>query len=195
MNTRTEERVAAVLARLTQLLRELDTVSPSRFPALIAQAGEIGEWYAGVLALDYAANSKELRDTDDEAVHSVCLQIRPAVDALAPFFRARLFPRSLEQAQRWRAMAAPESDARFAFRSDDSIEIGLLDSTLSGDQLRVRRVWSHVGNFDGFRIALDIGLDELQATEMQERFANARIAWQTIMEARAAADCAGRRPE
>lgn len=184
MKTSTEVQVADLLARLMQQLYELDELSPNRFPALIAKAGDISAWYAAVLDLNYAANCKELRDTDDDRVHAVCGQIRDTVNEFKPFFRVTLSPASPEQQQGWTSMVSREPSGKHAFRNDGSIEIGLLDSELHGDLLFVGRVWNHVCNFDGSSVSFPIRLNEAQAAEMRTRFAESRLARQAIMRAR-----------
>ncbi len=184
MKTSTEVQVADLLARLMQQLYELDQLSPNRFPALIEKAGDIGAWYAAMLELNYAANCKELRDTGDDRVHAICVQIRDTVDGFKPFFRVRLLPASPEQQQGWTSMVSREPSGKYAFRDDGSIEVGLLDSTLHGDLLFVGHVWNHVCNFDGSSVSFTIRLDEAQAAQLRTRFAESRLAQQAIMRAR-----------
>ena len=184
MKTSTEIQVADLLARLMQLLRELDQLSPNRFPARIEHADDISAWYAAVLELNYAANSKELRDTGDDRVHAVCGRIRDTVEEFGPFFRVRLFPASPEQKRGWTGKVSREPSGKYAFRDDGSIEVGLLDSELHGDLLSVGRVWNHVCDFDGSPVSVRIPLNEAQAATMRTRFAESRFAQHAIMGAR-----------
>ncbi|QBE62679.1 hypothetical protein [Pseudoduganella lutea] len=174
---------AAILADLTKLVEALHQVSPNRFHAMVKKAGTAAEWYDAVLALRYAAGSKELRDTDDERVHELCEAIRRHVARIDAYFQMKLVPASPRQQREWEDALTPDLHARHVFRKDGSLEVSLLDSDLQGATLHVRRVWNHVCNFTGSWTEFTIELDKAQAAEWQARRARLQ-AMQTAIEKR-----------
>lgn len=161
-------------SRLMALLTALHEISPNRFFNRLRQAASLDEFYGAALELGYAANSKELRDTYDEQVHSLSEDIRREVGKLDAVFRIKLLPGSPSQKQSWENSASRDPSARYAFRSDGSLEISLLDAELRDAILHVKRVWSHVGNFDGSWTNFKIKLDADQVAELRTRLAEVR---------------------
>lgn len=167
-------QIAGTFSRLMELLTALHEISPNRFFGRLSQAGSVSEFYDGALELGYAANCKELRDTYEERVHSLCEEIRREIEKLNAFFRIKLFASSPSQMQSWEHRVSRDPGARFAFRSDGSLEVSLLDAELRESTLHVKRVWSHVGSFDGSWTDFNIKLDANQVTELRTRLAEVR---------------------
>jgi len=166
--------ITDTFSRLMGLLTALHEISPNRFFNMLKDAANVDEFYNAALALGYAANSKELRDTYEEQVHSLAEAIRREIATLDAFFRIKLLPRSPSQKQSWESSSSRDTSARYAFRSDGSLETSLLDAELRDSILHVKRVWSHVGNFDGSWTDFKIKLDADQVTELRTRLAEVR---------------------
>lgn len=166
--------ITDTFSRLMELLTALHGISPNRFFSLLNQAGSVREFYDGALELAYAANSKELRDTYEEQVHSLAEDIRREVAMLNSFFRIKLFPSSPSQMQSWENFVSRDLGGRYAFRDDGSLEISLLDVELRDSVLHVKRVWSHVSSFGGSWTNFKIKLDANQVAELRTRLAEVR---------------------
>ncbi|RFP23002.1 hypothetical protein D0T25_07655 [Duganella sp. BJB488] len=166
--------ITDTFSRLMALLTALHEISPNRFFNMLRDAANVDEFYNAALALGYAANSKELRDTYEEQVHSLSEDIRREVEELNSFFRIKLFPSSPSQKQSWENFVSRDLGGRYAFRDDGSLEISLLDAKLSDSVLHVKRVWSHVSSFGGSLTDFKIKLDANQVTELRTRLAEVR---------------------
>ncbi|WBS04297.1 hypothetical protein OU994_08470 [Pseudoduganella sp. SL102] len=178
--------IAAIPADLMQLVEALHRISPNRFHAMVNRAATAAEWYDAVLALRYAANARELRDTGDERVHGLCEEIRRHVARIDDVFQMTLLPASPVQQREWEGALAADGHARQVFRTDGSLHISLLDSDLRGAALHVRRAWNHVCNFTGSWTDFTIGLDEAQAADWQARRARLRAMQEAIEKRRQA---------
>ncbi len=152
-----------------QSLEALHRLEPNRFLAMVRKAGTPAEWYDAVLALRYAANSRELRDTGDDRVHQLCEDILRQVRHIDDIFRMTLVPASARQRRDWDLSVARDPLAKYAFRDGGTLEISLLDSSLAGSTLHVQRVWDHVCNFGGSWTGFYITLDPTQAADWQAR--------------------------
>ena len=152
-----------------RLLRQLQEVEPNRFFHKINEATTANEIFEAVLEFHYAANSKELRDTGDRQIHIMLDKISEQAEVLGAFFRIKLFPNSVGQKQSWKTTVSRDPSATYAFRDDDSLEIGLMESALHESTLHVERVWSHVSSFGGSRTNFKIKLDAIQAKEFKAR--------------------------
>ncbi|WP_288380572.1 hypothetical protein [uncultured Massilia sp.] len=183
MKPASEVQLAEEVTRLMHLLRQLSEFASGYFLAKIEAARTIREWYDAVLALDYAANGKELRDTDDERVHALCRQITEVIDWIEPFFRVKLYPCSAAQAQRWKARVARNSLGKYTFRRDGAIEASVMDARLRGDRLWIGRIWADIGSFSGVQVNLRIRLHPSQIADMRSKFAQFRLVQETIMNA------------
>lgn len=172
--------MAVIPAQLMQSLEALHQLEPNRFLAMVRKAATAAEWYDAVLALRYAANSKELRDTGDERVHGLCEDILQQVRHINDYFRMKLVPASPRQRRDWDLALAGDPFEQRAFQRDGSIELSLLDADRAGSTLRVRRVWNHVCNFGGSWTTFAIGLDADQFADWQARRARLRTLEQAI---------------
>ena len=166
--------IAETLASLASLVQALDALEPSYFGRKLAQAGTARDYYDIVLELDYAANSKWLRDTGDERVHHILNDIGSVVDRIDGFFRIKLWPGSTAQNQSWTHAVLRAAGGKYAFRDDGSLEISLLDARLHGETLTVKRIWNHVCNYSGSLTEFEIRLDEQQIAEARARLASLR---------------------
>lgn len=162
------------IARLGELLHALYGLEPNRFLRSLSEAGTLDEWYAVVLALNYAANSKELRDTGDARVHAICEEIRDEVKLVNGIFRASISPQTPSQQQSWQSAVARDPAGKYAFRDDGSLEISLLDARLDGATLHVKRLWNHVCNTEGDWVDFHIKLDETQASTIRRKLSTLR---------------------
>jgi hypothetical protein len=160
--------------RLVKLLLVLQSFEPNRFLAQLTDAETLAAWYDVVCRLDYAANSKYLRDTDDERVHALCEEIRVLVRDIDAAFRLRMLPASPSQKQSWESAVAHDPAGKYAFRNDGSLEISLLDARLDGATLHVKRLWNHVCNTEGSWVDFHIKLDETQANTIRRKLATLR---------------------
>lgn len=166
--------IAETLALLTSLVQALDAIEPSYFGQKLAQARTARGYYDVILELDYAANSKWLRDTGDERVHRILNDIGAVVDQIDAFFRIRLWPGSTAQNQSWTHAVSRAPGGKYAFRDDGSLEISLLDAGLHGETLSVKRIWNHVCNYSGSLTQFEIRLDAQQVAEVRARLASLR---------------------
>ncbi|MGK5027728.1 hypothetical protein [Janthinobacterium sp. RB2R34] len=164
--------VADTLASLAELVHALDWLEPTYFAQRLDQAATARELHEIVLALDYAANSKELRDTGDERVHRLLNDILPLTEAIRVFFRIDLWPASTAQLQSWKHALSTAPSGKYAFRDDGAIRICLLDATLHGSTLTVRRFWTHVSDFSGSWTEVELKLDAQQVAEFNTRRAS-----------------------
>ncbi len=166
--------IADVFTRTGTLLEALFAVEPNRFLAQFRAAKTTDELYDAALALGYAAGSKEIRDTCDAQVHILAGQILLELEKLDALFRVNLYPSSAGQKLSWEVAVARDSAATYAFRKDGSIQISLLDSTLSGSTLHVKRIWTHVCSFDGSRTNFSIKLEADQIVQVKDMSAAVR---------------------
>lgn len=180
MGPKSDIAVVSIPADLMRLVDALHQVSPNRFHAMVKKARTSAEWYDAVLALRYAAGSKELRDTGDGRVHELCEDIRRRAADIDAVFQMKLFPGSPSQQRDWEHALALDDHATYAFRKDGSLEISLLDSDLQGAALHVRRVWNHVCNFTGSWTDFTIELDEAQVADWQARRARLQATQRAI---------------
>lgn len=166
--------ITDTVASLVSLVRALDALEPNYFGQRLAQAGTARDFHDVVLELDYASNSKWLRDTSDERVHRILNDITALVRTIDRFFRISLWPGSTAQNQRWTHALSRDPSARYAVRDDGSLEIGLLDARLHGERLSVKRIWTHVSDYSGSVTAFELQLDAEQVAEFKARLANLR---------------------
>jgi hypothetical protein len=164
-----QSHVQDTLDEFMRLLRDLQEVEPNRFFYKINESTTANEIFEAVLEFRYAANSKELRDTGDRRIHIMLDKISEQAEVLNAFFRIKLFPNSVSQKQSWKTTVSRDPSATYAFRDDDSLEIGLMESELHESTLHVKRVWSHVGSFGGCRANFKIKLDPIQVKEFKAR--------------------------
>ena len=164
-----QSHVQDTLDEFMRLLRDLQEVEPNRFFHKINESTTANEIFEAVLEFHYAANSKELRDTGDRQIHIMLDKISERARELNAFFTMNLFPNSVSQKQSWKTTVSRDPSATYAFRDDDSLEIGLMESELHESTLHVKRVWSHVGSFGGCRANFKIKLDPIQVKEFKAR--------------------------
>lgn len=158
-----------VLNRLMQLLGDLDAIEPNRFPMLIRNSKSASEVYAAILALGYAANSKELRDTGDDRVHSLCHAIWELVRDLDDVLRMQLLPASRSQAQTWEHTVIRKNELPYAFKENGALEVGMLDAELHGAMLRVKRIWGRYTNVGGSATDFVLKLEASQVAAYRYR--------------------------
>jgi hypothetical protein len=180
MNSKNQN--AEIFFHLMKLIRALDEISPNRFLNKIVGAKTACEVHDTVLALQYAANSKELRDTGDKQVHILCEEIRRQAQRLNNFFVMKLFPSSLQQKQSWEHFVLQAVGGKYAFSADGSLEISLLDAELRKSALRVKRIWGPVSSYDGSTIDFEIKLDANQISNFKARLADSRLMQSAIIE-------------
>lgn len=176
MHLQTE--IEELLTTFVKLLEQLHWHEPNRFLGSIQRAGTVGQWYDVVLGIRSAANSKELRDTDNEQVHKLCNEILGVIKDLDDFFIADVSPRSAEQKNAWLRAVMPAESGQYAFRRDGCIRISLLDATLEGASIRVRRMWTHVCSGPGSTTDFELELDATQTCDIQgglEKLAAAKL--------------------
>ncbi|OBV41092.1 hypothetical protein [Janthinobacterium psychrotolerans] len=166
--------ITATLAALASLVEALEAIESSHFGPQLAQAGTAHAYHDIALELAYASNSRWLRDTGDERVHRILNDIQPLLASINAFFRIKLWPTSTAQNQRWTHALSRDPAARYAVRDDGSLEISLLDASLHGELLSVRRLWSHVSNYSGSITAFELKLDADQLAECRQRLASLR---------------------
>ena len=164
--------IADTLAALAGLLHALDWLEPNYLTKRFDQAATARDLHEVILELGYAANSKALRDTGDERVHKLLNDIVPLTATLSAFFTINLRPASTAQLQSWTHALSSAPSGKYAFRDDGCIRIGLLDATLHGSSLSVRRFWAHVSNFSGSWTGVELRLDAQQVAEFNTRRAN-----------------------
>lgn len=157
--------VSETLAGLLKLVQALHAIAPNRFYQKFQEANTAREMYAVALELGYAANCKELRDTGDQQVQSLCEEILLEVAKLDAAFRVKLSPHSPGQKLSWDNAVSKDPAAKYAFRHDGSLEISLLDADLAGSLLHVKRLWNHVCNFDGSWTNFMIKLEAEQVSD------------------------------
>ncbi|MDN4051779.1 hypothetical protein QPK32_01600 [Massilia sp. YIM B02763] len=166
-----QNQFADALFELRSLSKALDDISSNPYHERINRQGSLEELFDAILAFDYAANSKELRDTGDERVHALLNEVREVSKSIYPFFVTKICPESSRQAQEWQTAARREPSATYAFQDNGSTEISLLDATLDGSTLIVKRLWSYVSNFDGTWTNLKVGLGPKQVEDLKTKFA------------------------
>ena len=166
--------IADTLASLAGLVHELDWLEPTYFRQHLDRAATARELHEVILELGYAANSKGLRDTGDERVHRLLNGILPLTEDIRAFFRIDLWPGSTAQLQSWTHALSTAASGKYAFRDDGAIRICLLDASLQGSTLSVRRIWTHVSNFSGSWTDFDLKLDAEQVAEFRARLAGLR---------------------
>lgn len=157
--------------QLIKSLRSVQELEPNGYLERIEGAEDIQEFYEFALDLDRAACSKELRDTGDDRVHELLEAIHHHIRILDSIFRMKLLPYAREQLLEWKQSAARDMRAKHAFRDDTSLEISLLDASIQGSRLHVRRVWSHVSNYGGSWTDFNIRLDADQMVEFRRKVA------------------------
>jgi hypothetical protein len=167
-------QIAETFARLMKLLHALHEISPNPYLHRFHAAKTASELYDAALSLAYAANSKELRDTSDERVHVLSNAILLQIAELNASFRTKLTPNSPQQKQSWEKTVSLDPTGKYAFRSDGSVEISLMDSEILESILHVKRVWSHVSNFGGSWTDFRIRLDEGQVRDLKRKLAELR---------------------
>ena len=158
-----------------QHLEALHEISPNGFLFNFKRAKTISELFDLVLELGYAANSKELRDTGDEQVHTLLNDITRQLARLEELFIIKIFPSSCQQKHNWEKSALQKESGRFSFRDDGSLELSLIDSSLHDATLHVKRVWSHVSSFGGSWTDFKIKLDPTQLKEYRAKHAELRL--------------------
>lgn len=171
---------AASAAHIRERLDALYALETNRFLRTVSEAATVDEWYGAVLALNYAANSKELRDTGDARVHAICEEIRDEVKRINMLFRARISPVTPSQKQSWESAVSRDPSARYAFRDDGSLEISLLDARLEAATLHVKRLWNHVCNTEGDWVDFHIKLDETQVNTIRRKLSTLRAIRSTM---------------
>lgn len=164
-----QTKFADALFELRILSKALEDISSNPYHERINREGSLEELFDTILVFDYAANSKELRDTRDDRVHALLSQVRHVSKSIYPFFITKIFPVPSRQAHEWQAAVRREPSGKYAFRDDGSIEISLLDATLDDSRLIVKRLWSHVSNFDGTSTNFEIKLDSAQVADVEKR--------------------------
>ena len=169
-----QTQIAETLASLGELVHALDWLEPTHFRQQFERAATARDMHEVILALGYAANSKELRDTGDERVHKLLSDILSLISTLRAFFIINLWPASTGQLQSWTHALSSAPGGKYAFRDDGSIRIGLLDASLQGSILSVRRIWTHVSNFSGSLTEVELKLEAEQAAEFKARLASLR---------------------
>ncbi len=170
----TQLQFADARDNLMESLGRLHWLEPNRFEPMLREAKTVRDFYDGALALGYAANAKELRDTWDDRVHSLCIEILVQMNTIDAFFRVKLYPGTPEQEQDWKRSLLRDPSAKYAMRDDGSLEISLLDSKMHESTLHVRRVWSHVSNFGGCLTDFRIKLNQAQTGELRAKLAELR---------------------
>lgn len=175
VTTTAHSRIGSIVHDLVGLVEELEHVEPNRFTRMVAGAGSAGALFDAVIALRYAANAKELRDTGDARVHDLCERILVLAGEFFEFMTMRLHPASASQRQSWESAVARTPYNKYALRQDGSVEFSLLETHLGKGVLRVARTWSHVCSFDGSPTDLAIQIDAQQASAVTVRQAQARV--------------------
>lgn len=163
------DQVATIIKEIAKLLYALSDLETNRFMIKFNQAPTTIKVYDAILELEYAANSKELRDTGDDRVHTLCEQIRMQSRKLHTFFRLDLFPNSEQQKLNWTKPFRPDLESKYVFREDGSLQVSVLESELVDSTLHVKRYWSRYGNFDGTRGDFKIQLDVEQAQAFKKK--------------------------
>ena len=166
--------VADTLASLAELVHALDWLEPNYLTKHFDRAATARDMHEVILEFSYAANSKALRDTGDERVHTLLNDILPLAEAIKAFFRIDLWPASTAQLQSWTHALSTAASGKYAFRDDGAIRISLLDASLQGSTLSVRRIWSHVSDFTGSWTGVELKLDAGQVAECRSRLASLR---------------------
>ena len=166
--------ITDTLASLAELVHALDWLEPNYLTKQFDQAATARDMHEVILEFSYAANSKALRDTGDERVHQLLNDTLPLTATLRAFFSINLWPASTAQLQSWTHALSTAASGKYAFRDDGSIRISLLDASLHGSTLSVKRIWSHVSNFSGSLTEFELKLDAEQAAEFKARLANLR---------------------
>lgn len=167
----TDNQIAETLSKIIALGRALDAIEPHRFMHMIMHADTAYALYGVLLEFNYAAQSKELRDTGDERVHALCNEIKRSMQKLDVYLRMTLVPSSPQQKQSWDHAVTTAPGGKYAFRDDGSLEISLLDSALRRGALRVKRIWSHVGDYDGAWTDFTIELHDNQINAFRTKYA------------------------
>ena len=170
----TQMPIADTLASLAGLVHALDRLEPNHFTRQFDQAVSARELHEVILALGYAANSRELRDMGEERVHRLLNDIVPLTEAIRVFFRIDLWPASTAQLQSWTHALSRAASGKYAFRDNGAIRICLLDASLLGSTLSVKRIWTHVSDFSGCWTDFDLRLDAEQVAECRARLAGLR---------------------
>ena len=166
--------VADTLASLAELVHALDWLEPNYLTQHFDRAATARDMHEVILEFSYAANSKALRDTGDERVHKLLNDILPLTETIRAFFRIDLWPASTAQLQSWTHALSTAPSGKYAFRDDGAIRISLLDASLQGSTLSVKRIWTHVSNFSGSWTGVELKLDAGQVAECRSRLASLR---------------------
>jgi hypothetical protein len=162
--------ITAALVEIIDLLSAIEAISPNRFLRTLEDIKCPRKIFEFTLELEYAANSKELRDTSDGNVHDLLNRISLRIEKFKSFFILNLYPSSIEQSEGWKKVIGQDSYAKRAFREDGSIRLGLLDSSLKEKVLHIQRIWdggSYYGSYTNFKIIVD----PAQGDDFQYRFA------------------------
>lgn len=166
--------VADTLASLAELVHALDWLEPNYLTKHFDRAATARDMHEVILEFSYAANSKALRDTGDDRVHKLLNDILPLAETIRAFFRIDLWPASTAQLQSWTHALSTAPSGKYAFRDDGAIRISLLDASLQGSTLSVKRIWTHVSNFSGSWTGVELKLDAGQVAECRSRLASLR---------------------
>lgn len=164
--------IIGTLASLAELVHALDWLEPNYLTKHFDQATTARDMHEVILEFSYAANSKALRDTGDERVHTLLNHILPLTATLRAFFTINLWPSSTAQLQCWKHALSTAPSGKYAFRDDGSIRISLLDADLHGSSLSVRRIWSHVSDYSGSWTEVELKLDAQQVADFNTRRAS-----------------------
>lgn len=161
--------IEPIFSKINQLVVEVYKLEGGRFLSMLKASKTLGERYDAILAFDYAANSKELRDTSDETVHSLLNAVSDAVDSLNSFMRIDFFPASNDQKNMWVNRLIDCPHGKYAFRDNGAIQVSILDSRLAKDTLHIGRIWSHVSDYSGSHVNFTLPLSQQQISEFKER--------------------------
>ena len=164
--------VADTLASLAELVHALDWLEPNYLTKHFDRAATARDMHEVILEFSYAANSKALRDTGDDRVHTLLNDILPLTETIRAFFRIDLWPASTAQLQSWTHALSTAPSGKYAFRDNGAIRISLLDADLHGSTLSVRRIWSHVSDVSGSWTEVELKLDAQQVAEFNTRRAS-----------------------
>jgi hypothetical protein len=158
------------LVELISLLSVLQSIESNRF---LSKFGDI-KCPIALLGLtrelDYAANSKELRDTGNPQVHQLLNQITLKIEKFRSFFFVNLYPNSTAQRMRWSREIADERTAARVIRADGSFQLHLLDTRIKQGFLEVGPRSSFMIT-DEFSMKLKIDLDADQTQEVKKKLA------------------------
>jgi hypothetical protein len=174
--------LAECLASLKKLTLAISEYPANRLFNHLSNAKTPQELFAVILELNYSSNSKIFRDGGPEEHHQNLNKITEYAKIFEDFFEAKITPNSLEQKQKWNKTILPAPSGKYAFRDDGSLRISLVDSELQGSKLHVKRMWTHVSNYDGSWTDFVIELDEAQIMYLNTRFEEVRVYVVTLID-------------